>query len=88
MQKLIYSLVIAVKQLRPYFHTHVIVVLTDQPLKAVLRSLDTSGMIAKWAVKLSKFDISFQPRSAMKAQVLSDFLAECTWRLEDKVPST
>ena len=38
-------------------------------------------------MKLSEFDISFQPRSTMKAQVLSDFLAECTWRSEDEVPS-
>lgn len=29
--------------------------------------------------KLSEFDITYQPRTAMKAQVLADFITECTW---------
>ena len=35
MQKLIYSIIVAAKRLRPYFQAHPIVVLTDQPLKAI-----------------------------------------------------
>ena len=35
--------------------------------------------MAKWAVKLSEYDITYRPRSAMKAQVLADFIIECTW---------
>ena len=77
-QKLFYSIIVAAKRLRPYFHAHSIVVLTDQPLKAVLRSPDTSERIAKWTIKLKEFDITFKPRSAMKAQVLADFIVECT----------
>ena len=34
--------------------------------------------MAKWAVKLSEYDISYLPRPAMKVQVLADFLVECT----------
>ena len=34
--------------------------------------------MAKWAVKLSEYDISYLPRPSMKAQVLADFLVECT----------
>ena len=34
--------------------------------------------MAKWAVKLSVYDISYLPRPAMKAQVLVDFLVKCT----------
>ena len=62
--------------LRPYFQAHPIAVLTDQPLKAVLSRPDTSRCLAKWALKLSEFDITYRPRSAMKAQVLADFLVE------------
>ncbi|XP_077228496.1 uncharacterized protein LOC143861452 [Tasmannia lanceolata] len=32
----------------------------------------------KWAVELSELDIRYMPRPAIKAQVLADFVAECT----------
>ena len=34
--------------------------------------------MAKWVVKLDKFDIQYYPRPSMKAQVLANFIAECT----------
>ncbi|XP_073112596.1 uncharacterized protein [Elaeis guineensis] len=34
--------------------------------------------MAKWAVKLGEFDIQYQLRPSVKAQVLADFIAECT----------
>ena len=66
LQKLIYSLIVVAKRLRPYFQAHSIVVLIDQPLKAILMSPDTFDRVAKWAVRLGEFDISFHPRSALK----------------------
>ena len=30
------------------------------------------------AIELSKFDVKYQPRNAIKAQALSDFIAEFT----------
>ena len=76
-EKLVFALIVSAQRLRPYFQAHPIAVLTDQPLKAVLSRPDTSGRLAKWALKLSEFDITYRPRSAMKAQVLADFLVEC-----------
>ena len=32
----------------------------------------------QWAIKLSQFDIEYRPRTAIKAQVLTDFIAEFT----------
>ena len=32
----------------------------------------------QWAIELSQFDIEYQPRTAIKAQVLSDFIAKFT----------
>ena len=32
----------------------------------------------QWAIEFSEFDIRYQPRSAINAQVLTDFIAEFT----------
>ncbi|XP_077240348.1 uncharacterized protein LOC143881245 [Tasmannia lanceolata] len=68
----------AARKLRPYFQAHTIKVLTNQPLRQVLHKPDTSGRLVKWAVELSEFDIRYMPRPAIKAQVLADFVAECS----------
>ncbi|XP_077232508.1 uncharacterized protein LOC143869835 [Tasmannia lanceolata] len=68
----------AARKLRPYFQAHTIKVLTGQPLRQILHRPDTSGRLVKWAVELSEFDIKYLPRPAIKAQVLADFIAECT----------
>ena len=57
-------------------------VFIDQPLKAILSRPNTSGWLAKWAIKLKEFNLSFQARPALKSQVLADFLVECTWTEE------
>ena len=43
-----------------------------------MRSREATGKIAKWAIELSMYDISFKPLTAIKAQALSDFMAEWT----------
>ncbi|GFZ11140.1 hypothetical protein Acr_22g0005380 [Actinidia rufa] len=35
-----------------------------------------SGRLTKWSLELGQFDIKFSPRSAIKGQVLEDFMAE------------
>ena len=37
---------------------------------------DLSGRLTKWAVELSEYDISFQPRTSIKSQALADFVAD------------
>ncbi|KAL2228546.1 UNVERIFIED_CONTAM: Retrovirus-related Pol polyprotein from transposon gypsy [Sesamum indicum] len=75
-KKLALALVTTARKLRPYFQSHPIVVLTNHPLKQVMSRPDTSGRMVKWAVELGEFDIEFQTRSAVKAQVFADFLIE------------
>ncbi|KAL2237388.1 UNVERIFIED_CONTAM: Retrovirus-related Pol polyprotein from transposon [Sesamum indicum] len=75
-EKLALALVITTRKLQPYFQSHPIVVLTNHPLKQVMSKPDTSGRMIKWAVELGEFDIEFQTRNAIKAQVFADFLVE------------
>jgi hypothetical protein len=78
-----FALTIASRKLRPYFQAHTIKVLTEYPLKKVLRKLDLSGRLVNWAIELSEFDVEFVPRNAIKGQVLADFVAEFTGITEE-----
>ncbi|GKD33768.1 reverse transcriptase domain-containing protein [Tanacetum coccineum] len=76
MEKLILALVFAAKRLRRYFQAHPIVVITDQPIKQVISKPDASGRLKKWSVLLGEHNISYRPRTAVKGQILADFLIE------------
>ncbi|KAK3039603.1 hypothetical protein RJ639_029302 [Escallonia herrerae] len=76
--KIALALIISARRLRPYFQSHTIVVLTDQPLRKVLMSPEASGRLVNWSVELGEFDLQYKPRTAVKAQALADFIVECT----------
>ena len=78
LEKLVLSLISEVRRLQHYFQSHNIVVVTDQPLRRVLGKPELSGRLLKWAVELDEFDIQYQPRAAIKAQALADFIVELT----------
>ena len=50
----------------------------DKPLKRVMNSPEAVGRITLWAVELSKFDIQYWSRTAIKGQVVADFIAKFT----------
>ena len=78
MKKLGFALVTAAQKLKPYFQAHTIVVLTDKPLRRAMGSPEAAGRVALWAVKLSEFNIQYCPRTAIKGQVVADFIFEFT----------
>ena len=78
MEKLAFALLIAARKLKPYFQAHTIVVLTNKPLRKAMSSPEVAGRMALWAVELSEFDIQYHPRTAVKGQVVVDFIAEFT----------
>ncbi|CAN1229240.1 Transposon Tf2-6 polyprotein [Linum perenne] len=84
LEKSAYAVIIASRKLRPYFHAHTIHVVTNLPLKAALRSMGVAGRMSKWAVELSEYDVHFQPRTAIKAQALADFVVEGCVRAEGR----
>ncbi|GKV48237.1 hypothetical protein SLEP1_g55063 [Rubroshorea leprosula] len=47
-------------------------------LAVILQKPECSGRLIKWAVELGEFEITFQQRSAIRAQALADFIVECT----------
>ena len=78
MEKLAFTLVTAARKLKPYFQAHTIIVLTDQPLKKAMSSLDATKRMALWVIKLSEFDIRYHLRTTIKGQVVADFIVEYT----------
>ena len=78
MEKLILALVTTARWLRPYFQAHTIEIPTEHPMKQILHKPETSGRLIKWAIELSEFDIRYKPNTAVKGQVLVDFIMEFT----------
>ncbi|KAG7529614.1 Ribonuclease H domain, partial [Arabidopsis suecica] len=76
MEKLALAVVTSARKLRPYFQSHPIEVLSNQPLRTILHSPNQSGRLVKLAVELSEYDIEYKSRVAMKAQVQANFLTE------------
>ncbi|GAU32568.1 hypothetical protein TSUD_218260 [Trifolium subterraneum] len=77
-EKVALALVNSARRLRYYFLAHTIVVQTDQPIKSLLVRPDMAGKMLKLSLELSEFDIRYESRKALKAQVLADFVAEMT----------
>ncbi|XP_074278392.1 uncharacterized protein LOC141601983 [Silene latifolia] len=60
---------------------------SPKQIKAILelespKKPELSGRMAKWSVQLSTYDISFEPRTAIKSQALADFMDEFSPSLE------
>ncbi|GJW02074.1 reverse transcriptase domain-containing protein [Tanacetum coccineum] len=83
MEKLVLALLSASKRLKRYFQAHTIVVVTDQPIKQLLSSSEISGRMLKWKFELEGYDIQYRPRTAIKGQILADFIVE---RPEEESP--
>ncbi|XP_077251726.1 uncharacterized protein LOC143890940 [Tasmannia lanceolata] len=77
-EKFALTVVSAARKLRPYFQAHPIILLTDQPLRKILKKPETSGRMVSWAVELGEFDIQVRPRPTIKSQALADFIVEST----------
>ena len=55
-EKAAFTVVTSGRKLRPYFQSHTIAVLTDQPLRVALHSPSQSGRMTKWFVELSEYE--------------------------------
>ena len=78
LEKLVLALIIASRKLRHYFDAHPIKVLTSSPIKVALRKVDLIRRTEKWSVELGRFHIEYEPRMAIKGQVLANFVMKFT----------
>ena len=76
LEKAILAVVHGTRKLSHYFQAHMVVILTQLPLKAILRSANYTGRIIKWGTILGAFDIKYVPRTSVKGQILADLVAE------------
>ncbi|KAL0386022.1 UNVERIFIED_CONTAM: hypothetical protein Sradi_2996500 [Sesamum radiatum] len=55
------------------------------PLKQVLDKLEAFGRLVKWTIELSEYNISYLPRTTIKAQALADFVSKTTGTSQEEV---
>jgi ribonuclease HI len=86
LEKISYAVVMASHKLRHYFKAFKVRVTSDRGLGELFRNPEASVWIAKWAAKLSGYHITFEPRTAIKSQILADFIVDWTgptWQQEE-----
>jgi hypothetical protein len=89
LEKIAYAVIMAARKLRHYFEGHRIRVITNQPLSDLFANREASTRIIKWGAELSEYVVDFERRSAIKSQVLADFVVDWTsptQNLDEKVP--
>jgi hypothetical protein len=83
LEKIAYAVIMAERKLRHYFEGHRIRVITNEPLNDLFANREASTRIIKWGAELSKYIIDFERRSAIKSQVLADFVVDWTSRTQN-----
>ena len=78
MEKLAFTSITAAHKLKPYFQAYTIVILTDKPLRRAMSNPEATERMTLWVIELSEFDIQYDPRTAIKGQVVADFIAVFT----------
>ena len=76
LEKAVLAMLQAAKKLPHYFQSNKVTILSDLPLKMLLQRSDFLGRITKWGVYLGSLGVEYKPRTAIKGQVLVEFLAE------------
>ena len=71
LEKTILAMVHATRKLPHYFQEHIVVVITQFPLKSTLQSTDYARRIAKWSAVLGASGVRYIPRTLVKRPVLT-----------------
>jgi hypothetical protein len=76
LEKIAYAVFMAARKPRHYFEGHKIRVITNQPLNDLFVNKEASTRIIQWGAKLLEYTVDFERRSAIKSQVLVDFVVD------------
>jgi hypothetical protein len=74
--KLADALLITYRKLSHYIKAHQIEVHTSSTLGDIFNNREATRKITRWAIKLSMYDIVYKSQMAIKAQALSNSMAE------------
>jgi hypothetical protein len=77
-QKLAYAVYMTGKKLPHYFECHSIVVVASTPILSILNNPDATGRVSLWGITLGPWETTYQRQSAIKSQILLDFITEWT----------
>ena len=78
LEKVGLALVTAAKKLPQYFQAHTIYVVMQYPVQSMFQMADFTDRISKWGAKIGALDVKYLPKTAIKGQVLADFIAKFT----------
>ena len=67
LEKIAFTMVVASRKLRHYFHANLIVIMIDQLIRKTMNKIDAAGRLVQWAIKLGQFDIEYRPQIAIKS---------------------
>jgi hypothetical protein len=87
LEKISYAVVMVSRKLPHYFEVFNVRVTSDRGLGELFKNPKASARIAKWAAELSGYHITFEPRTAIKSQVLADFIVDWTGPAWPQEPS-
>jgi hypothetical protein len=90
LEKIAYAVIMAARKLIHYFEGHRIRVITNQPLSDLFANREASTRIIKWGAELSEYIADFERRSAIKSQVLANFVVDwtsATRNLDEEIPT-
>jgi hypothetical protein len=64
------------KKLLHYFECHSIMVVASTPVLSIRNNPNATGRVLLWGITLRPWEITYQRQSAIKSQILPDFIAE------------
>ncbi len=76
MEKVALAVVFSARRLRHYFQSFTVIVMTNLPIRKVLKKPDVARRMVRWAVQLLEFNVQYEPRGPIKGQVYVDFVVE------------